>query len=338
MSTRLSVQFTGLCGIVPKLPITSTNNQATVLLADATKPPTGSHAHEHETHIPVLVCGAGLVAAGGRSPDLIFRLKKLDLAAFYLMDQEIKVVGAHADSLTFNTGASGGDCPVSAMDEERFDWTVSLSTISPGPAGQPGSGVVRSTCLDPIGSVDPAVLARVRLTRGEMRTRDLARDSSKSILKWDFRVFPHGTPIGQHHAITELLELSDGAVPNTVEFETRLLRNTKYDEIREVFGTGSSLRIRIDSQDDGTGTGNRIAQAVVKNVPLADLLGLRPDLPANHRDDDSHFEHFYGLSKTPRDLNVPTPLLLLPRCPSFTGPAPMNPQCPPALYEPDSGA
>jgi hypothetical protein len=175
-----------------------------------------------------------------------------------------------------------------------------------------------------------------------MKTFDLAADISKGILKWDFHTLSGGTPLGRHHAIAEVVELSDSAVPSTVEFGANLLRTTQYSEIQRIFGIGTKTTIRINSKDDGTGTGNRIANVTLKHVPWLDLLGLRPVPPPfpppKPREVDTHFDHFYELSNPARDRNVPDPQLGLPRCTRFTGPSPMNPQCPPTLYDVNSNA
>jgi hypothetical protein len=320
MANRLSLLFTGLCGIVPKLPLDKPNNQATVLLVDAM-------ATLHEPHVPVLVCSASSVAAG-RKPDLLFGKDK---AAFFLIDQELTVFGSTCNSLSFNySGATGLNCPIpdDPNDPLFSDWIVPLEAISAG------SGAVRDACLfNPPQVVDPKVLARIRLQQGTVQTMAIARDSSGQALNWQFLVPPPapGIPIARQQALAEVVELThDIGGASSIDLVTTKLRNkSQYQLIEDIFGVGTTTKISLN----GVGTpGNLIVQAVVKNIPWPDLFDLRPKPPVAFRLTDTHFDHFYDLSVTPGTRNVPDPLLASARCAKVVTPGPANPQCPPTRY------
>ncbi len=338
-NTHLSLQFTGLCGIVPKAPIDQGANQATLLLVDATAPPAGGPmpmiGPPHEPHVPVLVCNASSVAAGSRPPSVTFDLQGISLSIFYLVDQELIIKGSASSALTFtNDAGSGNGCQGPNPDYKNCNWIVSLSTISPGPT--PGSGVVKPACLGDLGTpIDPIVLSRIRLTEGTMSTNALAKDTGGGILKWNFRV-PGGAATGRQQALAEVVEFSrDLGSAITVTFEAALLRSTNYDAIQRLFNAGNTAIILKD-------IGTNVIEASIRNIPWPDLFGLRPIPPKNSRLMDTHFDHFYEMSNPPVrwDRNIPDPLAgpSDPRCPGVGGPGPNNPQCPPALFDPNPKA
>ncbi|HEX3528186.1 MAG TPA: hypothetical protein VH988_14075 [Thermoanaerobaculia bacterium] len=337
MPTKFALKFTGLCGIVPRLDITQTANQATVLLVDATAPPSGmsgmSMNPPHEPHVPILLCDAGSVRTGTglRTPDLTFPDGLQQMAVFYLWDQEISIVGAAPDALTFkNDSTTGQRCPAGLppADGAPCNWIAQLSTINPQPSGHVGAGAVRAACLDQYPNVDNAVLARARLTEGTIVTREFAPDSSKVVVNWDFQDLSGGPPMNRPQALAELVELSlDLGAASTVDLRTAVCRDSQYQRIANLF-LGGPLIIGLTS---GTG----LIEATVKNVPWADVLGMRPIPPAGQRLIDDHFDHFYDLAVNPPSRNVPRPNW---RCSGLVNPGPANPQCPPSLFEPHPNA
>jgi hypothetical protein len=319
MSNHLFLQFTGLCGFVPKLPIDQANNQMRVLLVDDTMG--GMMAvPADEVHVPVLVCPWDRVAqtAGLKKPDRkYFSTDGNKMALFFLKDQDLKISGAHADSLSIANYVIEHcpGVPPPPPEAVSFRWVAPIADIGPGAQD------VKPACLANAGAgVDSSVAARVSLTQGTIGTLDFASESNRDVIRWEFKV-DGGPAVTLQQALAETVQL-DYPFPTgatTIDLEISPLR-----------GTGGTQTIRLLPVAASTGK----VVAAICNQPLLDLFSLvhNPGL----RDADFHFKHFYDLSITPPPaLNIPYPL---DHCGSKSGPALANPQCPPALFNPNTGA
>ncbi len=307
--SELKLKFSGLCGLVPKKPIDQPNNQMRVLLVNARHAGHGTHS---VYHTPVLVCENRLVKTGLglRSPDRKYwdPRTRLSMALFSLDDQDVSIIGAPPNSLTFKGPAAVATCPTSTTMAESFAWTGPMKGVSPG------SEIVKAECLAP-DNVDASVAGRVAVTAGEVKTSVSAADNDKTILQWEFRQNPEEPPVPLVQALAEEVQLSYTFDTPTIELQTQKFgppaQPTQIVRLTPIVGT---------------------AVAWILNMPWEDILSRRMYSQTDHRDPDYHFAHFYDLSESPGDKNIPYPCLDKPRCDHAPGPGLNNPQCPPVRY------
>lgn len=332
----VKVSFTGICGFVPKKPQYQSQNQVRVLMVDGGPVPQGGAKGGHEVHVPVLVCDTQYVQQTGndsngvpwRKGDLLLGSESI----FFLAEQDLSIVGTGADGLSFVHGSGGSGCH-STPDRDHCDWLAKISALSGA------SGKVRAGCLATTGSVDSDVGARCALTEGSLSTQALAQDvGSNRVVEWEFKTMDPQNPQplpNQTQALSEVMLYEVSYSGSSVDLRTELMpgRIANSTALQRAFAP--PLRVRhIRLHEDSS----QQVTAKILNVPLPDLLDLRPPAPTGWRGVDHHFDLFYrplvvAANRVPR---VPWPLAQ--RCPGAGPPGAGNPQCPGTEYDNDPGA
>lgn len=294
--SKLFLSFTGICLFVPRFrlddPQHQGRNEVRVLLAESRNPPPVPHGpHDHERHLPRLVCLRGDVihGPGRRSEDDWFKFNGREWAVFFLNDQDL-FLGSPRQSLQIDTGGTGAGtgCPTSACS---FLWAGPLERISPG------SQQVKDECFRRL-RPDNAVIARVALTQGRLHTFEIASESGRAIL-FEFKVPGAGNPERHQQALADSVLCEVDFEGSFIELTTKLFRSTSDTTVSRLYPAGvDSPQLKISLR----ARGGRV-HAFVKNMPGPDIDGSRPRMP--RRDPDVHFAHVYLLSKSSSKANVP---------------------------------
>lgn len=321
---KLLVHMTGLCAFVPRYEIhkRKKNNQMRVLLVESNSPsdlPGGHALHAHEPHVPVLLCPCESLISDSklyRKPDMIYG----GTAVFYLDDQDLKIKDARAERLKVVLRSNAGSgCP-NGRNNDSFEWVTSLAAASPDSEKVPDSCFGSS-------EVDSSVIARVELREGRISTEQLACDSPDEAILWEFKP-PYSLKRGRHHQVAADIVRCDIDVKGTVELVTSPLRERLSNvRVEEAFRGKTDLSIGLRALGKAK---IREIHIWVKNMPWADVLGTRE--PRSYaKEPDLHFSHFYKLSSSYKNANVPH---ACGRCP-VPIPHMGNPNCQPARTAPN---
>ncbi len=331
----LSIRFTGLCVFVPKYDLDDCQfygkNSMKMLFVDTAESVEQHHAmagyQAHELHLPLLICPYEKVITGTglRSPDACFvatdqiEAEQQKMAVFYLDDQELTIDEDGEYLEVIHKSGYYEACPTEDK-LKLFNWVAPLAQVCPG------SELIRPSCLREIKyGVDSAVLGRMLLNRGKIRTEQMAVDLDHRIIKWRFKPLTGsydecGTWYEQAIADTVELEMNRGHYTTLI---ATLLREPRNPRIKESFEQKSKLPIKLDT------TANLVVW--VKNMPWPDATGSRRGSPRS-RQPDYHFAHFYSLSRFYQGLHVPFPHRL---CDQIDNRHNGNPNCPPAVGGPE---
>lgn len=346
MPNRLKIRFSGLCGLVPKFDLDERRNRVRVLLVDAMGHG-GSGTGEHHEPVLLLPCVHTVRDSGYRrgwgpacvshTPMIVFPLARQDL---FFGDPEDEYDAE--PELEISCQAITKSCPrADGTDGSSLCWVASMPEV------YATGGAVTPDYLNKAGSLDLA--ARVLLTRGTLETAGFARDWDPNgvpdrIIQWGFGNDAGAVSSGGHRALAEV-------VLYTLETEESTLELTcRHAEI------GGDQKIGIQFPQEGE------VEGYVLNMPWPDILRQR----RGRGYIDLHFKHFYDLSERnvyPHNRMYPQLRRLcdgsLPDAAAdllnVDGPPPSaapgeeradcdivctlsvsNPQCPPALFEPDS--
>jgi len=333
----LNLFFTGLCAFVPN----RDRREMRVVMVDATH-----GGHGMVPHIPALVALEDSARLSPRPPTKSFtdgtgvnRLVRFDLHGL-----DLSIAGADPDGLNFEYGAATG-CPATAEELRSFRRVASLSRINDGNGRLLAGGLAQS-------KVPHAVVARFRLTRGDLKTHTMAQDSNRLIVNWRFRDFTGQSTASVEQAIAEEVVLSHTFGTTSLEI---LVRGGIHGA-----DVTTGLPILLQPIDN-------MLPVWVMNMPEADIegrdfgsadlraaLGLsraseraegrldaeaeaaaRADVPPGRRDPDYHFEHFYDLVEEGPRNRIPHPFG---RCPRIPGPGVSNPKCPIIQLDADASA
>lgn len=339
MSFKMTLGFTGLCAFVPH----DSGGHARVLLLGGAAEEDGNGGHgahgghaagngtgnghcdphgEHvmETHHPVIVFDKRqLSPTSTRKPDISFMFEGVEHGLCFLTDQDVEIVSDSTStfSMTGLDGANGISCPL-ATGRDQLSWVAPIEKILPG------SGAPTVSCFGSTG-VPAMIGSRILLTKGNLRNGRFAFNTT-GLIQWQFEPFSGG-PAGHHQALSEVVEL-DLDVPETeVSFSTTRFRGIKQPP-----------QLTLVPMPDADGV-QRVT-AVIKCMPLEDILGTRPTEEVRvgtRRNRDEHFEHYFRISDTDPGVGkglVPKAVAICEAGP----PTQHSPQCPPIIFKPSSAA
>ena len=300
-------RFTGLCLFVPRYDIERqpNKNEMKVLLVDAMRLQHAYHVAEyHEPHLPVLVCYSKDVVERSREPDAYYQETLYDgkvgasKAVFYLDDQDLSLANPKPKSLDVTYRKDTGVCCSNdgskddQRDDDSFAWVAPLAKISPG------SEDVRPSCFSKR-CVDPSVISRVTITEGRIHTLRMAMDDKPEVLSWTFE--EPGKPRRVHHvqSLADIVEVQQSR--RQLALKTTLLRRPRNRRVAAVFDKHDELLIKLEPKHK-----KDEVEVWVENMPWPDITDTRPIL-GQPRFPDYHFVHFYDLSHSYQEANVPHP-------------------------------
>lgn len=310
MSINVRLGFTGLCAFVPH----SGGARARALLLG------GDDCCEK--HVPALLFEKRLFAGGSHLPDMTYFHDTVEWGLFLLNDHDLEIVSNSTSPFRMeNPGAAPNVCP-QGSDHKDLSWVAPIERI------RPGAGRVDASCLAEDGAnVPPAVASRVLLDQGTLRTGLLSNQNSQ-VIHWQFVSGEHAA--GHQQALAEVVELAVDDLPeDRVEFAMKPFRG---------FGPVKTVSL-------APAAGSREVAAMVKCIPLADILGLRPVQPVlfgERRSRDHHFEHFFRISAADPGIGrgaVPEAIAACP-APAYEAGAPIlhSPLCSPCWFEASEAA
>jgi len=311
VSVKFRLGFTGLCAFVPH----SSGARARVLLLGGNDCCHGN-GQGVEKHVPALLFEKRFLAPGSRQPDMTFYYDTVEWGLFLLHDQDLEILSNGGEPFRLESpGIPPNVCP-RGTDRDHLSWVAPIETI------RPGAGRVAPECLSGAGRhVPSAVAARVQLDQGTLRTALLSNQNSQ-VIQWQF-VSTDGE-FGHQQALAEIVELTLDDVPGEqIDFAMKPFR-----------GFGPSKRVSL-----APAAGSREVTAMIKCIPLADMLGLRPVEPVRLGDcrfRDHHFEHYFRISADDPGIGlgpVPEAVAACPSLPSEAGPpTEHSPLCPPSWF------
>jgi hypothetical protein len=343
MSFKMTLGFTGLCAFVPH----DSGTRARVLLLggnteDGGNGSNGNHAghgahagngngmgnghgdphsgHAMETHHPVIVFDKRqLSPTSARKPDISFFSEEVEMGLCFLTNQDVEILSDSASgfSMLGIDGANENSCPL-PTGRDQLSWVAPIEKILPG------SGAPAAACFGSTG-VPAAIGARIRLTQGTLRNGKFGFNT-KGLIQWQFEPFVDG-PAGHHQALSEVVELDLDVPGNEVSFSTTRFRGTKQPP-----------QLTLIPMLDADGV-LRVS-AVIKCMPLEDILGTRPTEEVRvgtRRERDEHFEHYFRISDADPGVGkglVPKAVAICENGP----PTVHSPQCPPTLFKASSAA
>lgn len=310
MSINFRLGFTGLCAFVPH----PGGARARVLLLG------GDDCCER--HVPALLFEKRFFAGGTHQPDMTFFYDTVEWGLFLLNDQDLEIVTNSTSPFRMEKpGVAPNVCPNGA-DRNHLSWVAPISRI------RPGAGRVAASCLaGDGGSVPSPVAARVALNQGTLQTSLLSNQNSQ-VIHWQF-ISGEGDA-GHQQALAEIVELALDEMPaEQVDFAMKPFRG---------FGPEKRISLAPDA-------GSPDVAAMIKCIPLPDILGLRPVEPVQFgdcRSRDHHFEHYFRISAADPGIGqgpVPEAIAACPARACETG-APIlhSPLCPPSWFEASEAA
>jgi len=327
VSFSFRLGFTGLCAFVPH----PGGDRARVLLLGCGED--GGHCHDGhgahpcgnamEPHVPALVFEKRFFAGGNRrQPDITFFHDTVEWGLCLLANLDLEILSNSTSPFTMESPGVGPTVCPSGTDLSRLSWVAPIEKL------RPGAGHVTESCLDSDGSKVPRdIVARVRIDRGTLSTRELTRTNGQ-IIQWQFAPLTGGDVV-HRQALAEVVELALDEPGDQIVLSARPFR-----------GVGRAKRIALAPT-----AGSNEVVAMVKCIPIEDVFGLRPVEPVrfgDRRSRDQHFEHYYRISAADPGVGlgpVPEAAAACPAtAPGFGPPLATNPMCPPSWFEPSAAA
>jgi hypothetical protein len=260
-----------------------------------------------------------LSPTSARKPDITFMFEGVEMALCFLTDQDVEILSNSTSgfSMVGLNGAAGNSCPL-AQGRDQLSWVAPMEKILPG------SSAAMDACFASTG-VPAAIGARIRLNQGTLRNGKFAFNTD-GLIQWQFEPSAGG-PAGHHQALSEVVELDLDVPGNEVVFSTTRFRGTKQPQPLTLVPMADA-------------NGDLRVSAVVKCMPLEDILGTRPTEEVRvgtRRERDEHFEHYFRISAA--DPGVGSGLV--PKAVAICEPGPPtehSPQCPPIVFKPSGAA
>ncbi len=302
------LRISGLCGFVPKRPISNPQNQVEILMPEARRPPPDPQA-PFLPHYPVLRVANSRVVNNDpnlRPPD---RVLANGQAVFYLADQDLWIHGEDPADYRLEIASAGeiDECPETLAEQEGFEWVAPIEKISPG------SGSV-------LAGVHSKLVARARLTRGDLKTTGFAYQG-QDVARWEFKLLGGGQPSGHRQALAEEVTLERQYAGNTIDLSTGFFRKPHPNDPNPWGAPRKEGRIRLKPY------GGEVVASLL-NMPQRSIEGNAPAAILRRRP-DRHFEHFYDLSQAPGTKRVPW---VVSTCPDISPPSAETPLCPPSRF------
>jgi len=305
MAFNVRFHFTGLCAFVPAKPIDQANNEATVVLVNATQSHHGPH------HILCFADKQNTYKETGsnRQVDLVFTFNidnanKLRVNGCRFSAEELTLIGRTAAGIEVPLDNTGGlnfdhdsltDCPASVP--ASFRWVADMAKLR--------AGKIRSDALTTLGAL---VGMRMKLTQGRLYT-----SLFRQIRTPPPPPPPPGTVRWSFDGGSTFAPLAEEIVWDYS------FRNVEVAELVVKSSAGASPLVLTPNADN-------LVEVWIVNMPLGQVLGFET---ANPLDSDDHFEEFFKLADGSPTPIIPKPDMIR-SCPPFG--AASNPKCPPAQF------
>ena len=293
------LRFSDLCAFVPH----TDGKRMRVLFPRCAKPTHASVGDPNQAHFPVVAFSAKDLRSARRVP-----YKTLKHGPY---EEEIGFWFLENQDLEISTSRHGKEQSLT-IDSSYFEHVADMSRI-------PGcdTGEVNKSCLtyDSDDVPQQYVSARVALTEGTLKVKQLTLDEKRNEVRWVFKMSPTEDTVNENHRVLALqLELEIPRV-EYVKFTAKAFNDSSTKETMYLASSREDLIVEI------------------KNEPAEEILRLPWDYASEEEERAKHFELFYSLLHSPPPLEKRIPYI------QKSGPITSTSiYCPPAGFRPHEDA